>query len=106
MYSEPLKCDTCGMILTNYEDLSEHRIAVHINGQLQCQSCGRFFEDKAALAEHASEVHSNVSQTDFAHKDNREEKVDDTESMLLKRTMEEEKTRKRTRGPYRKSFAA
>ena len=106
MYSEPFTCEICGLVLINQEKLAEHRAAVHIDGRLQCQSCGSFYDDKASLDLHATEVHSASSQSDFAQKSAHEQRVDDAESMLLKRTMEEEKARKRTRGPYRKSAAA
>jgi uncharacterized C2H2 Zn-finger protein len=106
MHSEPLQCDACGMVFAVPEDLATHRTAVHIDGQLQCQSCGRFFEDNETFDRHASEDHSNSSQANLGQKQIHECKIDDVESLLLKRTMEEEKARKRTRGPYRKSSAA
>jgi hypothetical protein len=105
MYSEPYACRECGMILTGSEELVEHLIAVHHGGQIQCQSCGKFFESRAAFDKHA-EVHSDNSQTDLGEKHISGQSADDAESILLKRTMEEEKARKRTRGPYRKSSTA
>ena len=106
MYSEPYACRECGMILTGSEELVEHRMAVHDGGQIQCQSCGKFYENRTAFDKHALEVHSDNSQTDLGEKHISGQSADDAESILLKRTMEEEKARKRTRGPYRKSSAA
>jgi hypothetical protein len=67
-----------------------------------CDRCGLYFEAKQELDEHAGS-HSETSKFGRIKND---DSVDDKESMLLKRTMEEEKARKRTRGPYRKSAAA
>ena len=107
MPSEYFICDTCGMALTDSEQLANHRTAVHIDKMIQCQSCARFFESKEDFERHSAEDHGSAYQSDnnLGAKQRFEEKVEDTESMLLKRTMEEEKARKRTRGPYRKSAA-
>ena len=106
MRSEYL-CDICGMALTDSEELGSHRRAVHTDKMIQCQSCAEFFEGKLDFEKHSIDVHGSASQSssNLGAKQRFEEKVDDTESMLLKRTMEEEKARKRTRGPYRKSAA-
>jgi hypothetical protein len=64
-----------------------------------CDKCGLYFEGKEGLDEHAAR-HTKNSMSDPTEKN---DDSDDRESMLLKRTMEEEKARKRTRGPYRKS---
>jgi uncharacterized C2H2 Zn-finger protein len=105
MHSESLKCDICGMVLTDSEELTSHRAAVHIDKGIQCRSCAKFFEDKQEFEKHSIEVHGTVSQSSSNNgmKQRKEGRVDDTESVLLKRTMEGEKARKRTRGPYRKS---
>jgi uncharacterized C2H2 Zn-finger protein len=93
------------MVLINEEELTKHQIIVHIDKMLQCQSCNKVFDNKQKFEIHCAEVHGSKSQSDsnFAKKHKIEEKVDDMQSMLLKRNMEEEKARKRTRGPYRKS---
>jgi hypothetical protein len=95
------------MALTDSEELGSHRRAVHTDEMIQCQSCAKFFESKLDFEKHSMGVHGGASQSNnnFGAKQRFEEKVDDTESMLLKRTMEEDKARKRTRGPYRKSAA-
>jgi uncharacterized C2H2 Zn-finger protein len=105
MYAATYRCNICGMILVNEEELTKHQIIVHIDDMLQCQSCNKVFVDKQKFEEHSTEVHGTKTQSDsnFAKKHRIEEKVDDMQSMLLKRNMEEEKARKRTRGPYRKS---
>ena len=106
MHSEYL-CDICGMALTDSEELGSHRRAVHTDKMIQCQSCAEFFEGKLDFEKHSIDVHGSASQSssNLGAKQRFEERVDDTESMLLKRTMGEEKARKRTRGPYRKSAA-
>jgi hypothetical protein len=93
------------MVLVNEEELTKHQIIVHIDRMLQCQSCSKVFDNKEEFEEHCAEVHGNKSQSDFdfAKEYRIEEKINDMQSMLLKRSMEEEKARKRTRGPYRKS---
>jgi hypothetical protein len=65
----------------------------------------KVFDNKQQFEKHSAEVHGSKSQSDsnFAKEQRIEEKVDDMQSMLLKRNIEEEKARKRTRGPYRKS---
>lgn len=107
MHSEFFKCEICGMVLTDSEGLAGHRSAVHTDKMIQCQSCAKFFESTQDFEKHSVEVHGSASHSDnnLGAKQRFEEKVDDTESMLLKKTMEEEKARKRTRGPYRKSAA-
>ena len=105
MYTATYRCNICGMVLVNEEELTKHQIIVHIGKMPQCQSCNKVFDDKQKFKEHSAEIHGSRSQSDsnFAKKHRYEEKVDDMRSMLLKRNMEEEKVRKRTRGPYRKS---
>jgi uncharacterized C2H2 Zn-finger protein len=105
MYAATYRCNICGMIFVNEEELTKHQIIVHIDKMLQCQSCGKVFDNKQGFEKHSAKVHGSKSQSDsnFAKKHRYEEKVDDVQSMLLKRNMEEEKARKRTRGPYRKS---
>jgi hypothetical protein len=68
-----------------------------------CEECGLQFEAIEALGEHAIR-HSGDSTADPNHTN--DDAADDRESTLLKQTEQEEKARKRTRGPYRKSAAA
>lgn len=106
MYSATHRCNICGMVLVNEEELTKHQIIVHIDRMLQCQSCSKVFDNKQMFEKHIAELHGSKfshSDSNFANKHRIEEKVDDMQSMLLKRNMEEEKARKRTRGPYRKS---
>lgn len=86
------------MNLINEEELTKHQIIVHIDEMLQCKSCSKVFDNKQEFEKHSAEVHGNKSQSDsnFAKKHRIEEKVDDMQSMLLKRNMEEEEARKRT----------
>jgi uncharacterized C2H2 Zn-finger protein len=103
--SRSYECNICGMILANSEELTKHQTIVHINKMLQCQSCGRVFDNKDKFNRHVAKVHGNSHQLDsnFGKKYRFKEQIDDIESMLLKQITEEEKARKRTRGPYRKS---
>lgn len=105
MYTAAYRCEICGMVLVNEEELTKHQIIVHIDRMLQCQSCSKVFDNKQEFEKHSVDVHGSKSQSDsnFAKKYTIEEKGDDMQSMLLKRKIEEEKARKRTRGPYRKS---
>ena len=99
------KCNDCGMVFVNTDELAGHRNAVHAGTMLQCQSCNKFFESKQEFEEHAFEVHGEKSQaaSSPAGTLKSDEKIDEAESMLLGRSMDEEKARQRTRGPYRKS---
>jgi hypothetical protein len=54
----------------------------------RCVICGKAFARSEELEEHSMTVHNSE------------------ESMLLRKAGEEEKARKRSRGPYRKSHAA
>ena len=56
----------------------------------RCSICGMKFEGAKELQEHKTDRH------DFAKE----------ESLLLKKTGQEEKARKRSRGPYRKANTA
>jgi uncharacterized C2H2 Zn-finger protein len=84
----------------------------------QCQSCNKVFDNKQEFERHAIEVHSRSQYTadDASNKigknkqgqaeiHHHQQQIDNSnmESTLLKRTDEEKKARKRTRGPYRKA---
>jgi hypothetical protein len=56
----------------------------------KCSICGMAFAKAGELEEHGAAVHNFAEQ----------------ESSLLKKAGEEEKARKRSRGPYRKAHAA
>jgi len=105
MHSDSLKCDICSLALTDSEALTRHRADVHIDRGIRCESCARFFTNKQEFEKHSIKVHGNGprSGSNLGIKKGYVERVDDKESTLLKRTMEEDKARKRTRGPYRKS---
>ena len=117
MHSQSYKCNICGMVFVNSKELAKHQIDVHINELFQCQACNKVFDDSQQFEKHAIEVHGGSSSNHYSSKSNEnieniEDKNkgvvvsdnDDTEeSKLLRQTNEEEKTRKRTRGPYRKS---
>jgi uncharacterized C2H2 Zn-finger protein len=122
MKPEPCSCDICGMIFVNEKELAKHRALVHAtdNDQkmFQCQSCSKFFDSKEDFTKHAIETHNekfdyNIGKTvtediiekgiTIANIKDKEQGNNNTESRLLKRVNSEEKARKRTRGPYRKS---
>ena|SRR5918995_7132321 len=103
-----MECDICGMVFVNEKELAKHRALVHPidNDQkmFQCQSCSKFFDSKEDFAKHAIEAHNekfnyNIGKTVT----DKEQGNNNTENRLLKRVNSEEKARKRTRGPYRKS---
>jgi hypothetical protein len=56
----------------------------------RCIICGKAFTGFEELEEHSMMVHNSYGE----------------ESMLLRKASEEEKARKRSRGPYRKSHAS
>jgi hypothetical protein len=109
------------MIFVNSKELAKHQIDVHINELFQCQSCNKVFGNSQEFEKHAIEVHgsggshypskSNSDGDSMGNiqynNDNKKEVVvadnDSIESKLLRQTNGEEKARKRSRGPYRKS---
>ena len=66
----------------------------------QCRLCKKTFDTKTKFENHAIKVHGKLQYT-FTASDN-----NNAESMLLERAAKEEKARKRTRGPYRKSSSS
>ena len=56
---QPYKCNICGVILVNSEELEKHQIVVHIDKMFQCQSCNKVFDNKQEFERHAIEVHSS-----------------------------------------------
>jgi hypothetical protein len=73
----------CKVESVNYLD-------VHLLPVPKCSICGMTFRHEQELKEHGIAVH-NFSEE---------------ESLLLRKAGQEEKARKRSRGPYRKSHAA
>jgi 5-methylcytosine-specific restriction endonuclease McrA len=73
-----------------------HSVA-HINEMFQCQLCKKTFDTKTKFKNHAIKVHGKLQYT-FTESDNNK-----AEFKLLEREDKEEKARKRTRGPNRKS---
>jgi uncharacterized C2H2 Zn-finger protein len=111
---QPYKCNICGMVFVNSQQLGKHQIVVHIDKMFQCQSCNKVFDNKQKFERHAIEAHSRSQYTpdDASNKIGKkqaeihhQQQIDNSnlESTLLKRTDEEEKVRKITRGPYRKA---
>jgi hypothetical protein len=88
------------MVFVNSGELAEHSATVHREMMLQCQSCGRFFGSRQELDAHAAEFHA--ASRNFSKQTPDEKK----ETSLLRKVDKEEKARRRTRGPYRKSHAA
>ncbi len=75
----------------------------------QCQHCKKIFHTKTGFEKHEVEIHRKSRYT--AGKVNCNKKynnnvADKTEFVLLGRAAKEEKARKRTRGPYRKSISS
>jgi uncharacterized C2H2 Zn-finger protein len=103
--SNRYKCNICDIIFINSKELIKHQMIVHVSKMFQCQSCNKVFDNKKEFEKHATEIHKNKPSNGniSSRKQVRIEKIDDMESMLLKRITEQEKARKRTRGPYRKS---
>jgi hypothetical protein len=81
----------------------------------RCLLCNKILESKTKFENHAKEVHgishyTNTAATNYNKNNTINEVFADksdnkVESMLLEKTAKEEKTRKRTRGPYRKSVS-
>lgn len=116
MKSEPYKCNICGMVFINSKQLAKHQLVVHIDNMYQCQSCDQVFNNKEDFEKHTIEIHSkkhcitsclgsdsDVSSNHHKRRHYDKNEMNDTESIFLKRKAEEDKARKRTRGPYRKT---
>ena len=101
MYSESPTCEKCGMAFANMDELASHHRDVHAEGMFQCQSGGRVFEEEQEFSAHVGAAHSQ-SNLDLG----KEQMFEEIQSELLRRSDEDEKARKRSRGPYRKSAAA
>ncbi len=73
----------------------------------RCQYCNKVFDGRKDFEKHVSDIHilhySSTKPNASERKKGEEYETEQTESTLLKRMTKEEKARKRTRGPYRKS---
>jgi len=73
----------------------------------RCQYYIKIFGSKKDFEKHVSNMHishfSSSESNAIASKKGEEYQTEQFESTLLKRMTKEEKARKRTRGPYRKS---
>ena len=95
MISTPYFCMRCGVTFITQGDLYDHEIIVHLENGFQCQSCHLFFEDKKQFTEHWK-IHSPFRNIYRLNKLN--------ENHLRKQKEQSHKARKRSRGPYRKSY--
>ena len=73
----------------------------------RCQYCNKVFVGRKEFEKHVSDRHishySSPKSNASTSKKGEEYETEQTESALLKRMTNEEKARRRTRGPYRKS---
>jgi hypothetical protein len=73
----------------------------------RCQYCNKVFGGTEDFEKRVSDIHishySSSESNAITSKKGEEYETEQTESTLLKRMTKEEKARKRTRGPYRKS---
>jgi len=81
---------------------------IHTSDRMyQCQYCIKIFGSKKEFEKHVSDMHishfSSSESNAITSKKGEEYPTEQFESKLLKRMTREAKTRKRTRGPYRKS---
>jgi uncharacterized C2H2 Zn-finger protein len=114
------KCSICGIVLVNSKELLKHQIAAHVNKMFQCQSCNKIFDTKDKFENHTAEIHgvsqkTTIVPTSYDDSESRSRNIDQSiaqnryneiESNLFKKTIREKKARKRTRGPYRKSVSS
>lgn len=108
MKSRAHECDICGMVFVNSKELSEHQIKVHTRKMYQCQSCNQVFSSKQHFEKHEAQAHTatanpNSLSVGESYKHRSEQGI---ESHLLDKMMRQERARKRSRGPYRKSHQA
>jgi uncharacterized C2H2 Zn-finger protein len=104
MNSNAPRCELCGTTFTGVNDLERHQLEIHADSGSQCESCGKIFDDEEELLNHVKAAHAVASGLN--PNPSKDEKLDELQSELLKKADEEEKARKRTHGPYRKSAAA
>jgi uncharacterized C2H2 Zn-finger protein len=73
----------------------------------RCQYCIKIFGNKKDFEKHVPDTHishfSSSESNAITSKKREEYQTEQFESTLLKRMTKEEKTRERSRGPYRKS---
>jgi predicted RNA-binding Zn-ribbon protein involved in translation (DUF1610 family) len=116
---KPYKCNTCGLVLINTKELLKHKIVLHNDRIYQCQSCNKIFDTKYRFENHLAEIHdtsqnATATSTGYDNSEGSKKTMDQSgeqdldnnmESVLFRKTAQEKKARKRTRGPYRKSVS-
>jgi hypothetical protein len=113
------KCSICGIVSVGSNELLKHQIAAHVDKIFQCQSCNKIFDTKDMFENHVTKIHgvsqTTVVPTSYDDIESRSRNIDQSiaqnryneiESNLFKKTIREKKARKRTRGPYRKSVSS
>jgi len=114
MKPKSYKCKMCDMIFLNSTELTMHEINVHVDKLYQCQSCYKILRNADEFNEHIKRVHSRSAPSLYSSFESgsftTENKIDKynaqeegLESTLLTQANKSEKSRKRIRGPYRKS---
>lgn len=117
---KPYKCNICGLVFVNLNELLKHKIVLHSDRKYQCQSCNKIFDTRYKFENHLAEIHDTSQETtaisagyDNSESSSRtmdqsvEQDVDNNmESVFFRKAAQEKKARKRTRGPYRKSVSS
>jgi len=99
------------MVFVNLVDLTVHEINLHCEKLCQCQSCFEIFSDQKEFDKHVKAVHNISSPSNFESESNavdskneNRKALEELESSLLTHEREEKNARRKTRGPYRKSY--
>ena len=99
------------MVFVNLIDLTVHEINLHCDKLYQCQSCFETFSDQKEFDKHVKAVHNisslsnSESESNAVDSKNENHKaLEELESSLLTQEREEKNARRKTRGPYRKSY--
>jgi uncharacterized C2H2 Zn-finger protein len=80
----------------------------HIHKMYQCQSCNQVFSNKQQFEKHEVQAHIKTANLNFlsVNESYKQRSKQGMESHLLDKMMRQERARKRSRGPYRKSHQA
>ena len=117
---KPYKCNICGLVLVNPNEILKHKIVLHSNRMYQCQSCNKIFDTKYKFENHLAKIHetsqnTNAISAEYGNSESSSRTMDQSveqdennnmESVFFRKAAQEKKARKRTRGPYRKSVSS
>jgi len=61
MAQNQFKCEECGAVFYNREDLEKHNRSAHL--QFRCDICGETFDSEAEFEAHTSTAHPEIQRS-------------------------------------------